>query len=306
MGKAKHKIANWADYNRALVNRGSITFWIDEQSVKHWYCAEHHGGRGRGFHFSDTAIETALMIKAVFGLPLRATEGFLNSVFALMNLPCRSPGYSCLSKRAKTVEVQYKRRSSGPIAHVVVDATGLKLYGEGEWHAHKHGREKRRRWRKLHLAVDSDTHEVIAAQMSLESVGDNQALPALLNPLRRKIQQVSADGAYDTKACYKLLANKQAMATIPPRANAGYWEPGHPRNDAVSALKQGKLADWKRQSGYHQRSLSETAMYRYKTLVANRLSLRCHDAQVAEVLAGVKVMNKVIDLGMPERQESHK
>ena len=153
MGKARNKISNWSWYsralvNRALVNRGSVTFWIDDKAVRQWHCDTHHGGRGRGFHFSDTAIETALMIKAVFSLPLRATEGFLNSVFDLMQLPCRSPSYSCLSKRAKTVEVNYKRRSSGTVAHVVVDATGLKIYGEGEWHAYKHGREKRRRWRK--------------------------------------------------------------------------------------------------------------------------------------------------------------
>lgn len=306
MGKARNKISNWSSYNRALVNRGSLTFWIDDKAVSQWHCDIHHGGRGRGFHFSDTAIETALMIKAVFSLPLRATEGFLNSVFDLMQLPCRSPSYSCLSKRAKTVEVNYKRRSSGAVAHVVVDATGLKIYGEGEWHAYKHGREKRRRWRKLHLAVDSDTHDIIAAQMSLESVGDNQALPALLNPLRRKINQVSADGAYDTKDCHQLLKQKQTVATIPPRKNAGYWEEGHIRNKAVDALKAGNLSEWKRESGYHKRSLSETAMYRYKTLIGHRLSLRCHDAQVAEVLVGVKVLNKVIGLGMPERREVQK
>lgn len=156
------------------------------------------------------------MIKAVFSLPLRDTQGFLNSIFDLMQLPCHSPSYSCLGKRAKTVEVTYKRHSSGKIAHVVVDATGLKINGEGEWHAYKHGREKRRRWRKLHLAVDSDTHDIIAAQMSLESVGDNQVLPALLNPLRRKIRQVSADGAYDTKAFRQLVKKKHAIASIPP------------------------------------------------------------------------------------------
>ncbi len=304
MGKAKSKISNWSAYNNALVNRGSIMFWIDDEAIDGWHCQTHHGGRGRGFLFSDIAIETALTIKAVFSLPLRATEGFLNSIFRLMDVPCRSPGYSCLSKRAKTVEINYKRRSRGPIAHVVVDATGLKIYGEGEWHAHKHAREKRRRWRKLHVAVDSDTHEVIAAQMSLENVGDNQVLPVLLNPLRRRIGQLSADGAYDTRACHQLLQKKKAKATIPPRKNAGFWQEGHPRNEAVEAQKAGTLVEWKQKSGYHKRSLSETAMYRYKTLVSNRLSLRCHDAQVAEVLIGVKIMNKVLGLGMPVRQET--
>lgn len=117
----------------------------------------------------------------------------------------------------KTVEVAYKRRSTGPVAHVVVDATGLKIYGEGEWHAYKHGRETRRRWRKIHLAVDSATHDIISAQMSMENVGDNEVLPVLLNPLRRKISQVSADGAYDTRACHQVIKKKGAMATIPPR-----------------------------------------------------------------------------------------
>ncbi|QJR81704.1 IS5 family transposase [Alteromonas pelagimontana] len=304
MGKAKNKISNWSKYNQALVNRGSITFWIDDKAIAAWHCETHHGGRGRGFQFSNTAIETALTIKAVFSLPLRATEGFLNSVFALMKLPCRSPGYSCLSKRAKTVEINYKCRSRGPVAHVVVDATGLKIYGEGEWHAHKHGREKRRRWRKLHVAVNSDTHEVIAAQMSMENVGDNQVLPSLLNPLRRRIDQLSADGAYDTKGCHQLLMKKKVAASIPPRENAGFWQEGHPRNNAVKALKAGKLADWKQESGYHRRSLSETAMYRYKTLVSNRLSLRSHNAQVAEMMVGVKIMNRVIGLSVPVRQET--
>ncbi len=139
--------------------------------------------------------------------------------------------------------------------------------------------------------------------MSLKSVEDNQALPILLNPLRRTINQVSADGEYDIKYCYQLLKQKQAIASSPPRKNAGYWEDGHIRNKTVDALKASNLSEWKRESGYHKRSLSETAMYRYKTLIGNRLSLRCHDAQVAEVLLGVKALNKVIGLGMPERRE---
>lgn len=303
MGQSKHKVSNWTEYNKALVNRGSVTFWLDQQAIDNWYCKEHHGRRGRGFQFSDTAVETALTLKVLFGLPLRGVEGFIDSLFSLMQLDCRSPGYSSLSKRAKTVEVQYKRRSRGPVAHVVVDATGVKIYGEGEWHAYKHGREKRSRWQKLHLAVDAVSHEVIAAQTSLDTVGDNEVLPHLLNPLRREIQKISADGAYDTKACHQLLQRKGTQAVIPPRKNAGFWEEGHPRNEAVKALKEGRLADWKRDNDYHQRSLSETAMSRYKGLASPKLSLRCHDAQVAELLVGVRIMNKVIDLGMPVRQK---
>ncbi len=214
---------------------------MDEQAIKQWHCLVHHGRRGRGFHYSDTAIETALMLKGLFKLPLRALEGFINSLFQLMAVPLQSPDYSCISKRAKTVDIKYRLPSQGPVAHLVIDATGLKVYGEGEWKIRKHGKEKRRVWRKLHLAVDATTHAVIAAEVSLETVADNEVLPTLLNPLRRKIKQVSADGAYDTKACHALLKKKGAKATIPPRKNAAPWEEGHPRNEAVTALKAGEL-----------------------------------------------------------------
>ncbi len=162
--------------------------------------------------------------------------------------------------------------------------------------------EKRRVWRKLHLAVDAATHAVVAAEVSLETVADNEVLPTLLNPLRRKIEQVSADGAYDTRACHALLQKKGAKASIPPRKNAGLWEDGHPRNEAVTALKAGELKQWKRDFGYHQRSKAETAMYRFKQLIRPKLSLRRYNAQVGEILAGVKVMNRVNGLGMPVRQ----
>ncbi|WP_420788803.1 IS5 family transposase [Shewanella algae] len=303
MGKSERSITNWKQYNQALVNRGSVTFWLDEAAVNAWHCTKHHGGRGRGFQFSDTAIETALMLKGIFKLSLRATEGFINSLFQLMKIPLIAPDYSCISKRAKTVNVKYRNPSRGAVAHVVVDATGLKVYGEGEWKMRKHGKEKRRVWRKLHLAIDAATHEIIGAQTSLETVADNEVLPALLAPLRRKLRQVSADGAYDTKACHKLLRRKQAKPTIPPRSNAGYWEPGHPRNEAVDAPKAGELKQWKLMNHYHQRSLSETAMYRYKQLISAKLSLRDYNGQVGEALAGVKALNKVIRLGMPVRQK---
>ncbi len=125
MGKSKHKISNWKQYNQALVQRGSLTVWMDEQAIQQWHCQTHHGRRGRGFHYSDSAIETALMLKAVFKLPLRALEGFINSLFELMNVPLQSPDYSCISKRAKTVEIKYRLPSHGPVAHLVIDATGL-------------------------------------------------------------------------------------------------------------------------------------------------------------------------------------
>lgn len=162
----------------------------------------------------------------------------------------------------------------------------------------KHGAEKRRTWRKLHLAVDVETHEAISAEVSLVSVSDSEVLPTLLNPLRRKIDTVSADGAYDTKSCYEILKNKGSTPLIPPRKNAALWAEGHPRNEAVKALKNGTIAEWKSKSGYHYCSISETAMSRYKGLTSGKLSLRCYNAQVGEIMANVKAINKVIGLGI--------
>ncbi|KKD61169.1 transposase [Grimontia sp. AD028] len=152
----------------------------------------------------------------------------------------------------------------------------------------------------MHLAIDAGTHEVISVVVSWESVGDKEALPTLLNPLRRKIGQVSGGVAYDTKSCPQVLRRKAFKPTIPPRSNTGLWEDGHPRNDAVHALKAGALSQWKRENNCHQRSLSETAMYRFKQLVSPKLALRDYNAQVGEALANVKAMNKVIRLGMPK------
>ncbi|MEZ8577603.1 IS5 family transposase [Vibrio splendidus] len=301
MGKAKKKITNWAEYNKALCKRGSVTFWIDDSAVDAWRCKAHHGKRGRGFQYSDTAIETGLMIKGIFSLPLRALQGFIDSIFELLEVPLTPPDYTCISKRSKTVQVKYRNKSRGAIRHIAIDSTGLKVFGEGEWKVKKHGAEKRRTWRKLHLAVDVETHEAISAEVSLVSVGDSEVLPTLLNPLRRKVDTVSADGAYDTKSCYETLQNKGSTPLIPPRKNAALWEEGHPRNEAVKALKNGTIAEWKSESGYHYRSISETAMSRYKGLTSGKLSLRCYNAQVGEIMANVKAINKVIGLGMPVR-----
>lgn len=240
------------------------------------------------------------MLKGLFGLPLRALEGFINSLFQLMALPLTSPSYSSISKRAKTINIHYRLPSKGPITHLVIDATGLKLYGEGEWKQRKYGKEERRVWRNLHMVVDARTHEAIAAEVSLENVGGSEVLPGWLNPLRRRIAQVSADGAYHSKACPK----KRGQSQYPPRKPAGYWEQGHSRNEALAALKVGQLPECKRESGYHQRSKAETAMLRYKQLISPTLSLRDYNGQVAEALAGVKVMNKMLGLCMPVRQVS--
>jgi hypothetical protein len=199
MAKMTKKITNWPEYNKALVNRGSITFWVDRTVTEQWLCEGHHGGRGRSCTFSDMAIESMLMLKGVFNLPLWALQGFVDSIFDLMQLTFRSPSYSCVSKRSRDIQVQYRPQPKGRPIHLLLDGTGLKVMGEGEWCRKKHGIQKRRTFRKLHLAVDDATHDIVSAQFSTSNVADNEVIGDLLRPLRWPISQVTADGAYDTR-----------------------------------------------------------------------------------------------------------
>ncbi|HCE2380015.1 IS5 family transposase [Vibrio parahaemolyticus] len=298
MPKPRYKTTNWKQYNKALINRGSLTFWIDEVAIRQWKQSK-QDKRGRPRQFSDLAITTALMVKRVFSMPLRALQGFIDSAFSLANVPIVCPHYSCFSRRAKQVEVSFKPKTRCAIQHLAIDATGLKVYGEGEWKVKKHGTDgKHRVWRKLHLAVDTSTHEVVAAELSLSNVTDAEVLPNLLKQTRRRIIEISGDGAYDTRDCHDAIRFKRAVPQ-----GAACWENCHPRNLAVGCQKlYGSNNKWKKRYGYHKRSLSEAAMYRVKQLLGGRLSLRNYNAQVGETYAMIKALNKLTGLGMPETQ----
>ncbi|HAD38796.1 MAG TPA: IS5 family transposase [Plesiomonas shigelloides] len=302
MAKQKFKLTNWPIYNNALRQRGSLTVWLEESAVTAWTDNSAPERSGRPLHYTDTAITTVLMMKRVFNLSLRALQGFIDSIFTLMKLPLRCPDYSLVSRRAKTVNIHIKTPTRGEIAHLVIDGTGLKVFGEGEWKVKQHGTEGRRVWRKLHLAVDSATHEVIGADLSLSGTTDAQALPGLIKQTHRKIREASADGAYDTHYCHDALLRKKIRPLIPPRNGAQYWADKYrERNHAVANQRlSGSNNVWKTKVGYHRRSVAETAMYRFKTLLGAHLSLRNYNAQVGEAMAMVKALNRMTLLGMPQ------
>ncbi len=217
MPKPRYKTTNWKQYNKALISRGSLTFWIDEEAIRQWKQSK-QDKRGRPRQFSDLAITTTLTVKRIFSMSLSALQGFIDSVFSLANVHIVCPHYSCISRRAKQVEVSFKPKTRGAIQHLAIDATGLKVYGEREWKVKKHGTDgKRRVWRKLHLAVDTSTHEVVAAELSLSNVTDAEVLPNLLKQTRRRIIEISGDGAYDTRDCHDAIRFKRAVPLIPPR-----------------------------------------------------------------------------------------
>ncbi|ECI0838820.1 IS5 family transposase [Salmonella enterica subsp. diarizonae] len=301
MSKQKFKITNWSAYNNALRQRGSLTVWLDESAIAAWTDNAQTEGRGRPLHYTDMAITTVLMMKRVFNLPLRALQGFVDSIFKLMELPLCCPDYSLVSKRAKSVNISIKTPTRGEISHLLIDSTGLKVFGEGEWKVRLHGTDKRRVWRKLHLAADSITHEIICADLSLSGTTDAQALPGLINQTHRKIKEASADGAYDVSYCHDALLRKKIRPLIPPRNGAQYWpDKYHERNHAVANQHLSGSNDlWKKKVGYHRRSVAETVVFRIKTLLGGHLSLRDYDAQVGEAMAMVKALNRMTLLGMP-------
>jgi hypothetical protein len=301
--KQRYRIRNWSAYNRALVERGSLTLWLDQAAIASWTNALPNGLPGRDQTYSDTAILTMLTLKAVFHLPLRATQGLTASLMQLAHIELVVPNYSTLSRRQKGVRVPLlvERREA---RHVVIDSTGLKVYGEGEWKVRQHGWSKRRTWCKIHLGVDETTQEVVACVVTGQKTGDCEVVPELLEQIAEPLIQVSADGAYDTHTVYGALIDRDAIPVIPPRETAVVntgpeWAA---RNATVARVAEIGRAAWKVEAGYHRRSLAETAMYRLKTVFGARLSSRSKEGQQTEGAIRCAALNRMTRLGLPESE----
>lgn len=296
-----YKTRNWPAYNKALKRRGSLTIWFDPAMT--WDAAP-TGKRGRQPDYSDAAIQTCLTMKVLFGMALRQTTGFVESLLHLIDLDWAVPNFSTLSRRQKTLKVNIPfRGSTGPL-HLLIDSTGIKVEGEGEWNARKHGGMKRRVWRKIHIGIDEQTLEIRAAEFTTSDVGDAPMLPELLGqiPPDQEIAGVTADGAYDTRKCHDAIAARGAAAIIPPRKNARPWKPDTAgaiaRNEILRTTKRVGRSIWRRWSGYHRRSRAETKMHCVK-LLGQRLFARDFDRQVAEFQVRVAVLNGFTALGTP-------
>lgn len=304
--KTVYRIGNWPEYDRALVQRGSLTIWIDPEAQKHW---EYNGPcqRGAQFSYSDTAIETMLTVREVFHLTNRQTEGWVRSLFEVLDVPLEVADHTTLSRRGKTLAVRLPKRARGPL-HLVLDSSGLKVYGEGEWKVRQHGWSKRRTWRKLHLGVDSDSGEIQAARLTEAGVHDAQVVEALLEQVESKVASVAADGAYDRANVYRAVQARapSARINIPPRRDAKIQQHGNaqtpplPRDENLRSIRRQGRAQWKRVSGYHRRSLAETAVFRLKTIFGPQLSARRLDTQSAQFDVRCCALNRMTHLGMPQ------
>jgi len=288
------------------VQRGSITFWFCEETIDQWHHDNAHPGVGHPFVYSDTAVECLLVLRELFQLPYRQTEGLGKSLVELMEIELAIPDYTSLAKRAAKLGISLDVAKCRGRIDVVVDSTGLKVYGEGEWKMRKHGKSKRRTWRKLHLAVNPDTHEIEAETLTENSCDDASQVDDLLDQATGKIDKFYGDGAYDKWKVYETLRNRKIKAIVPPQRNAKIKRHGNSRGRplsrdvAIRAIRHRGRRRWKEDVGYHRRSLSETAMYRMKCCFGDHLKNREFQNQRAETRLRSKILNKFTHLGLPQ------
>src|SRR3954447_25949951 len=262
----KRKVTNWRDYDQSLRRRGSLTVWFSDAAVEAWE-AERRTSRGGQPEYSDLAILTALTFKAVFRLAYRQTEGLIGSIIGLLGLTLPVPDPTTLSRRAAVLEVPGPRsgHNAEPV-HLLVDSTGLKLCGPGEWLVEKHGTKVRRSWRKLHLGRDADTGQIVAATLTTHDVDDGSQVDPLLDQVDGPIASFTGDGAYAQEGVYASVAERQPEAAIivPPRTTAvpsRATETAPTQRDRHLQLiaERGRMA-WQKASGYTKRARAETAI----------------------------------------------
>jgi hypothetical protein len=303
MSKDKYKVTNWRKYNEGLKQRGSLRLWIKSDIAEKWK----YGGdkkRGGQQEYTDMAIELCLIVRKVYHLALRQTQGFMDSFFEQSNLNLRVPDYTTISRRSSSLAVDLSVANKGNITDIVADSSGLKVYGEGEWKVRKHGAGKHRTWMKMHVAIDETTQQIHAVTLTTNAVDDATEVSSLLQQIPQKVRSFKADGAYDKLKVRKELYEKNIQQVIPPQYNAVASKDEllhlQQRDKAIKTIATIGRAEWKKQENYHQRSKSETAMFRYKTIIGNTLSTRKIENQKTEVKIGCKILNITLQTNKPQ------
>jgi len=310
--KQRRRVTNWAEYDAALRQRGSLTVWFTEEAVAAWE-AEPRTTPGGQPHYSSLAITTALTLKAVFRLALRQTEGLTGSVIRLLGLDLSVPDHTTLSRRAETLEVPRPRSDSRTEAgrdpepvHLLVDSTGLKLCGAGEWLVEKHGTRTRRAWRKMHLGVDAETGRIVAATLTDRDVDDASQVGPLLDQVDGQIASFTGDGAYDQDGVYTSVAERHPAAAIivPPRATAvpsrtAETAPTQRDRHLDLIAEKGRMG-WQKASGYNWRARAEATIGRFKRVIGDGLRSHTEERRATEMDVAVHVLNRMLELGRPE------
>ncbi len=303
--KQNHRVTNWAEYDAGLRARGSLTVWFTAEAIEAWR-AEPRTGRGGQPSYSALAVATALALRAVFRLALRQTEGLIGSVLQPLGLDLPVPDHSALSRRAETLEVPRPASGSGggPV-HLLVDSTGLKLCGPGEWLEEKHGTERRRAWRVLHLATDADTGRIVASALTDRDADDGSQVGPLLDRVDGPVASFTGDGAYDRDDVYAEVAARHpdASVIVPPRSDAvpgGTAETAPTQRDAhLRCIAERGRMGWQKVSGYNWRALVESDIARWKRVIGDGLRSQTDGRQATEVAIAAEVLNRMLELGRP-------
>jgi hypothetical protein len=291
--------AHWSDYDRSLVERGNLSIWLSPNAIARWH-AKPSGRRGGQRRYSDLAIETALTLRLLFKLPLRQAEGFLRSLFDLMGLVLDVPDHTTLLRRAKKLKQKVPLRV--PKKHgridLVIDSSGLAIFGEGEWAAAKHGGKGIRGWKKLHLGVDGDG-VIVGQRLTDVSVDDGNVGVGFVDRVPGKVCRVIGDGAYDSRALYDAAISRGAKVVVPPIKTAQTGGRGcRARDRIIRRIRKVGRRQWKQEPGYHQQSRAENTFMRYKKILGDRLHSRDADAQAVEARFACNILNRMAELGM--------
>jgi hypothetical protein len=287
-----------------------LTVWFTDEAIAAW-AAEPRTTRGGQPWYSELAILTALTLRAVFRLALRQTEGLIGSIIGLLGLDLPVPDHTTLSRRAATLELPRPKSSSAgagreaePV-HLLVDSTGLKLCGPGEWLVEKHGTQMRRSWRKLHVGMDAGTGQIVASALTGREADDGAQVGPLLDQVAGPVASFTGDGAYDQKGVYARIAERHSAAAIvvPPRATGvpsrtAESEPTQRDGHLHLIAERGRMA-WQKASGYTKRARAETAISRFKRVIGAGLRSRTDERRATEMGVAVHVLNRMLELGRP-------
>lgn len=287
----------------------SLTIWFSEDALRDWHPAVGAKPGGQR-HYSDTAVETALIVRAVYGLALRQTEGFLRSIVRLLKLDIEIPDHTTLSRRSATLTAHLRNPgvADGPV-HILIDSTGLKAHRGPTVPADS---RNRRTWRKLHLVVDATTAEILSSKLTTHSKRDSTSVRDLLSSIDRRLASVRADGSYDRASVYRAIEKHASNGPVPTRilippvrnaktsSNAGIDNDQRDKN--IQHIDRVGRRAWQKESGYTRRSLVETAVSRFKNEFGSATRSRTMQSQISGIRIACSVLNTMTKLGMPHGQ----
>jgi hypothetical protein len=292
-------VVNWREYDASLRQRGSLTVWFSDEAIEGWRAAPRTTPGGQPWY-------SALTQRAVFRLALRQTEGLIASIIDLLGLDLAVPDHTTLCRRAETLEVPRPRPSrEGEAVHLLVDSTGLKLCGAGEWLLEKHGTKTRRSWRKLHIGMDADTGQIVAAALTTNDVDDGSQVGPLLDQVTTPVASFTADGAYDQEGVAAAVAERhpEALVIVPPRSTAVPSETAATaptqRDHHLQFIAEHGRAAWQKASGYNTRARVEATIGRFKGVIGDGLRCRTDQRRATEVNVAVHALNRMLELGRP-------